>query len=179
VNVERHLRHSNSLLISAFRCVRQPEADFSQGCTGRKIGNLLFATHPYHPGSREQFCASTQCPVILAVMNLYSPLQHLVLAISCKAGQLAILRPDRGEAMRDSGYESRRIFLPCTSVNKGKKRKGRDVMPQPFATAAEHFCRLYSSTLKNHRICWKPLVALSWSSRLPSTSFAHVLTTAL
>jgi hypothetical protein len=49
-------------------------ADFSRGCAGKRIIHLLFATHPYHPGSREQNCASTQCPVILAVMNFYSPL---------------------------------------------------------------------------------------------------------
>src|SRR5215210_2402053 len=56
--------------------------------------------------------------MILAAMNLYSLLQYIVLAKSRKARQLAILRPDRGAAMQDSGYELRRIILPRTPVNK-------------------------------------------------------------
>jgi hypothetical protein len=35
-------------------------------------------------------------------------------------------------AMRDAGYGLRRIILPRTSVNKGKK-KGRNVITRPFA----------------------------------------------
>jgi hypothetical protein len=56
--------------------------------------------------------------MMLAAVNLYSLLQYLGLAIRHKAEQLAILRPDRGKAMQDSGYELRRIFLLGTWVNK-------------------------------------------------------------
>jgi hypothetical protein len=59
--------------------------------------------------------------MILAAVNLYSLLQYLVLAISRKAGHLAILRPDRGEAMRDSGYELRRMHLLGHWVNKSQE----------------------------------------------------------
>ena len=34
-------------------------ADFLKGCAGRGIGQLLFATHPYHPGIRKSSYAST------------------------------------------------------------------------------------------------------------------------
>jgi hypothetical protein len=43
----------------------------------------------------------------------------------------AILRPDRGGVMQHPGYELRRIPLPRTSVNKGKK-KGRSYDARPF-----------------------------------------------
>jgi hypothetical protein len=49
--------------------------------------------------------------MILAAVNLYSLLQYLVLAISRKAGQLAILRPLRGGAMQDAGYGLRRFHF--------------------------------------------------------------------
>jgi hypothetical protein len=49
--------------------------------------------------------------MILAAMNLHALLQYFVLAISRKTGQLSILRPDRGEAMQDIGYELRRTPL--------------------------------------------------------------------
>jgi hypothetical protein len=48
-------------------------------------------------------------------VNLYALLQYLVLAISRKVGPLAIVHPDRGEAMRDSEYELRRISLSTHS----------------------------------------------------------------
>src|SRR5215218_8426342 len=53
----------------------------------------------------------------LTAANIYSPLPYLVLAISRKAGALGILRPDRGEAMRDSGYYLRSIRLLRGWVN--------------------------------------------------------------
>ena len=93
-------------------------ADFSRGCADRAITHLLFATHPYLPCSRGRSCASTLCPMILAAVNLYSLLQYLVLAISSKAGPLAIVRPHRGGPMQDGGYGLQRIHLPRTSVNK-------------------------------------------------------------
>jgi|SRR5687767_3664408 hypothetical protein len=49
----------------------KPEPDFSKECAGKRISHLLFSTHPYHPGSREWFCASTRCPMILATVNLF------------------------------------------------------------------------------------------------------------
>jgi hypothetical protein len=39
-------------------------------------------------------------------------------------------RPYRTRAMQDPGYELRRIHLPRTWVNKGKKQ-GRSVVPRP------------------------------------------------
>jgi hypothetical protein len=51
-------------------------------------------------------------------VNLYSFLQYLVLAISRKEGQLAILCPHLGEAMQDTEYDLLRIFLSRTRVNK-------------------------------------------------------------
>jgi len=59
--------------------------------------------------------------MILAAVNLYSLLPYLVLAISRKAGHLAILRPDRGEAMRDSENELLRVLLHRTRMNSPKK----------------------------------------------------------
>src|SRR5919112_6221731 len=41
---------------------------------------------------------------------------------------------DRGKAMQDCGYELRRIHIPRTPVNKGRK-KGRGLDPQPFFSA--------------------------------------------
>jgi hypothetical protein len=86
-------------------------ADFSWGCADRGISHLLLATHPYHPCSREWFCTNTRRPMILAAANLYSLLHYLVLAMGSKAERSAILRPDGAEAMRDSGYELRRMLL--------------------------------------------------------------------
>jgi hypothetical protein len=43
----------------------------------------------YHPGTREFFCASTRCPVILPAQNLYSSLKYLVLAIRACANRRA------------------------------------------------------------------------------------------
>ena len=57
------------------------------------------------------------CPVVLATANLYSLLQYIVLAISRKAEQLAILRPHRGEAMWDREYYLRSIHLLRGWVN--------------------------------------------------------------
>jgi hypothetical protein len=54
----------------------------------------------------------------LTTVNLYSFLQYLVLAKSRKEWQLALLRPDRGEAMQDSGYGLLRISLLGTALNK-------------------------------------------------------------
>jgi hypothetical protein len=55
--------------------------------------------------------------------------------------------------MHDHASELRRIPIPRTSMNKGK-RKGRGCYtPALRTTPGEHFCELYSSTLKNHRIC--------------------------
>jgi hypothetical protein len=59
--------------------------------------------------------------MMFAAVNLYSSLQYLVLAISRKAEQLAILRPHCGEAMQDIGYELLRIPLPRTPVNRGEE----------------------------------------------------------
>src|SRR5215211_5229956 len=98
-------------------CPRKIAADYPRASAGERIDHFLLATHPHHPGIREWFCASTRCPMILAAVNLYSPLQYLVLAKSRKAGQLAILRPHRGEAVQDRGYGLRRITLPRTRVN--------------------------------------------------------------
>lgn len=52
-----------------------------------------------------QMCAKLlKCATInLAEMNFYSSLEYLVVETSRKAGALGILRPDRGEAMRDNG----------------------------------------------------------------------------
>ena len=36
-----------------YACIREPETDFSSGCTVRRIGPLLFATHPHHSAIRE------------------------------------------------------------------------------------------------------------------------------
>src|SRR5215211_2630059 len=65
---ETHLPRSQAM----YACFLKSGADFARRCTGRKIGHLLFATHPYHPGSRIRFCASTRCPMNLAAVNLYS-----------------------------------------------------------------------------------------------------------
>ena len=51
-------------------------------------------------------------------MNIYSPHYLLVLAISRKAGPLAILCPHKGEAIQDIGYELLRIPLLRPWVNK-------------------------------------------------------------
>ena len=53
-------------------------------------------------------------------MNLHSLLQYHVRSICRKAGPLALLCPDRGEAKRaENGYEHRSIHLPRTRLNKG------------------------------------------------------------
>src|SRR5918995_7441851 len=58
--------------------------------------------------------------------------------MSCKAGQLAILIPDRGEAMQDRGYQLRRMSLLGTRVNKCQRallwtstRARRTDLPSP------------------------------------------------
>src|ERR671910_705928 len=58
--------------------------------------------------------------------------------MSCKAGQLAILIPDRGEAMQDRGYQLRRMSLLGTLVNKCQRallwtstRARRTDLPSP------------------------------------------------
>jgi hypothetical protein len=56
--------------------------------------------------------------MILAAVNLYSLLQYLVLAMSRKAEHLAILCPDKGKAMQDSGYELWKINIQRASVNR-------------------------------------------------------------
>jgi hypothetical protein len=73
-----------------YACSSEPESVFSSGCADKGIGHSLFATHP-HPAIRGWFNITAACPVVLVAVNLYSPLQYLVLAISRKAGQLAIL----------------------------------------------------------------------------------------
>ena len=88
--------------------------------------------------------------MILAAVNLYSPLLYLVLAISCKAGQSAILRPHRGEAMQYRGYELLRIPLPRTPLNKAKN-KGRVQQPRPFfSNLRPNHLRLGAITFLGH-----------------------------
>jgi hypothetical protein len=94
--------------------------------------------------------------MILAAVNLYSLLLCLVLAISRKAGHLAIVRPDRGEAMRDSEYELLSILLPRTSVNKGKKR---GPPPQGGASPGYNGTTLLMCTL----VTRKTLVPIRWA----------------
>jgi hypothetical protein len=54
------------------------EPDFLlRWCVGRRIGHLLFATHPRH-SIREWLYVPVPCLRILAAVNLYLPLQHLV-----------------------------------------------------------------------------------------------------
>ena len=55
-------RASKNALIrrqAVYACPRETAADFSAGRAGKRIGYLLFATHPHHPGIREWFCAGT------------------------------------------------------------------------------------------------------------------------
>jgi hypothetical protein len=101
-----------------YACVHETSGGFFEGVCGQENRPLLSVTDPYHPGSRERFCASTRYPMMLAAVNLYSLLQYLVLATSRKAEQLAILCPHLGEAMQDIDYDLLSIFLSRTRVNK-------------------------------------------------------------
>src|SRR5215217_7606238 len=88
-------------------------ADVSRGSPGRRVA-IKFSRPTLIILPLANDSVPAPCSVVLATANLYSLLRYLVLAISCKAGQLSILRPDRSEDMRDSGYELRRIRLPRT-----------------------------------------------------------------
>jgi hypothetical protein len=68
---------------------------------------------------------------VLVAVIVYSSFQYLVLAISRKVGQLAIIRPDRCEAMQDSAYELRRSLLLRTRVNEDKKKGRADMGSGP------------------------------------------------
>jgi hypothetical protein len=59
-----------------YACIRETGGEFVAGYAGKRIGHLLFATHPHHAAVREWYCASTPCPVVLAAANLYSLLQY-------------------------------------------------------------------------------------------------------
>src|SRR5215216_6022340 len=53
--VERHHSEDKRCMLASLKS----GADFSRGCAGRRIGNLLFATHPHHVAVREWFYASS------------------------------------------------------------------------------------------------------------------------
>ena len=67
-----------------------------------------------HYAKDDKAYAATLYLKILAAVNLHLSLQYLVLAICRKEGQLALLRPDRGEVMQDSAYVLRRVPLSPT-----------------------------------------------------------------
>ena len=99
-------------------------ADFSRGCAGRRIGNLLFATHPHHVAVREWFYASSVSGGSRHSESVF------IAPIYCtghkpQGVEMRVLRPDRGEAMQGSGCELRRIHPLGTSVNKGNKKDRR------------------------------------------------------
>ena len=76
----------------------------SSWCWRGRIGHLLFATHPHRLSIHEWFYVGTPCPVILAAMNLYSPLQYIVLATSRRAEEEAILCLHVSVAMQNAVY---------------------------------------------------------------------------
>jgi hypothetical protein len=49
-------------------------------------------------------------------------------------------------------------------------------MPRPSATLAYYY---FFFTVKTHRFCCKPALAVFWSRGLPATYFASLVTTAL
>jgi hypothetical protein len=107
------------------------KSDFSVECALPVIAHCFLVT-PHHPPFANG-CMPVPCLATLTAANIYSPLQYLVLAISRKAGALGILRPDRGEAMQDSGFELLRIPLPRTPVHTAPSRPVCD----PFLSAAQ------------------------------------------
>src|SRR4028118_708962 len=62
-------------------------------------------------------------------------------------------------------------------VNKGNK-EGRGTTPRPSTTLAYYYYYFFF-TVKTHRFCCKPALAVFWSRGLPAASFAPLVTTAL
>jgi hypothetical protein len=63
-------------------------------------------------------------------LHIYVAPQHLVVTSIHRAGPTARFRGLRTRAMQHPAFRLRRIPLPRTWVNKGK-RKGRSVVPRP------------------------------------------------
>src|SRR5215204_3531217 len=111
-----------------YACILESGRGFFEGVCAPVITHCFLVT-PHHPPFANG-CMPVPCLATLTAANIYSPLQYLVLATSRKAGQLAILRPHRGEAMRHSGFELRRTNLARIPVNNGKER-ARASIPRP------------------------------------------------
>jgi len=93
-------------------------ADFSRGCAGKRIGDLLFATHPLLSWSSQTVVWQH------TVSNDSRRSESLFTApTSCtgkkpQGGAIGHSPPAQGWAIRDSRNELLRINLPRTAVNR-------------------------------------------------------------
>jgi hypothetical protein len=82
--------------------------------------------------------AGIGAPRASAYAHIYPGPQHVVLTRMHQSGGIALLSPRRAETMREAVCELRRISLPRTPVNRGK-RKGRVAMSGPLSWGASAF----------------------------------------